>query len=138
MISETQMDELADKLSGQDLELGIKAATITIETAMRQCHSQIDILQRFIAIVQNRENETLRQENAALRKRVQQLEEKLSVAASSPLDRDRRELDAPEHLQENLDALTQLHTRDQPHEAAQRPVGDPYPLTASEPRRREP
>ena len=33
MISETQMDELADKLSGQDLELGIKAATITIETA---------------------------------------------------------------------------------------------------------
>jgi hypothetical protein len=77
MISETQMDELADKLGGQDLELGIKTMIITIEMAMRQCHSQIDILQRFIAIVQHRENETkhrenemLRQENAALRKRV--------------------------------------------------------------------
>jgi hypothetical protein len=80
MISETQMDELADKLSGQDLELGIKAATITIETAMRQCHSQIDTLERFIAILQHRENETLRQENEALRKKVKQLEEKLSVA----------------------------------------------------------
>jgi hypothetical protein len=83
MVGETQMDELADKLTGQDLELGIKAVIITIETAMRQCHSQIDILQRFIAIVQHRENETqhrenemLRQENAALRKRVHQLEEK--------------------------------------------------------------
>ena len=54
MISETQMDELADKLSGQDLELGIKATAITIETAMRQCHSQIDTLQRFIAILQHR------------------------------------------------------------------------------------
>jgi cell division protein FtsB len=75
MISETQMDELADKLSGQDLELGIKAVIITIETAMRQCHSQIDILQRFIAILQHRENGTLRQENEALRKRVLQLEE---------------------------------------------------------------
>jgi hypothetical protein len=80
MISEMQMDELADKLSGQDLELGTKATTITIETAMRQCHSQIDTLQRFIAILQHRENETLRQENEALRKKVQQLEEKLSVA----------------------------------------------------------
>jgi hypothetical protein len=80
LISETQMDELADKLSGQDLELGIKAATITIETAMRQCHSQIDTLQRFIAILQHRENETLRQENEALRKKVKQLEEKLGVA----------------------------------------------------------
>ena len=80
MISETQMDELADKLSGQDLELGIKVATITIETVMRQCHSQIDILQRFIAILQHRESETLRLENEALRKKVKQLEEKLSVA----------------------------------------------------------
>jgi len=47
---------------------------------MRQCHSQIDTLQRFIAILQHRENETLRQENEALRKKVKQLEEKLSVA----------------------------------------------------------
>ncbi len=47
---------------------------------MRKCHSQIDTLERFIAILQHRENETLRQENEALRKKVKQLEEKLSVA----------------------------------------------------------
>ena len=87
-MTETQIDELADNLGdklegllgGQDLELGIKAVIITLETAMRQCHSQIDILQRFIANVQHREDETLRQENEALRKKVKQLEEKLSVA----------------------------------------------------------
>ncbi len=86
-MTEKQIDELADKLGDmedllgcQDLELDIKAVIITIETAMRQCHSQIDILQRFIAIVQHRENETLHQENEALRKKVKQLEEKLSVA----------------------------------------------------------
>lgn len=39
------------------------------------CHSQIEILKRFVAILQRfRENEALRQENAQLRQRVQQLE----------------------------------------------------------------
>jgi hypothetical protein len=41
------------------------------------CKCQIDILERVIAIVlEHREVETLREENATLRKRVQQLEAK--------------------------------------------------------------
>jgi hypothetical protein len=52
------------------------------------------------------------------------------------LDCSRRQLDPPEHLQKDLDALARFHAVNQSNKAAQRSATDPYLIASPKPRGR--